>query len=84
MGLTMDNQRYHHAKPKLVRLKQWKGNEDEESGQCEQSSNSISDNLIYARQLLANVKEYLKSGVVLLDMEESDLDNITIRVAEQV
>lgn len=84
IGLKMDNrhQRYHHSKPVIVRLNQWHGKE--ESGQCEQSSQLISDNSLLDRPLLANVENYLKSGVVLLDIEESDLQTITLRVAEQV
>lgn len=84
MGLKMDNrhQRYHHAKPVIVRLNQWHGKG--ESGQCEQSTQLISDSSLMDRILLANVKNYFENGVVLLDIEEKDLQNITTRVAEQV
>lgn len=80
MGLKMDNQRYHRSKPLIVRLKHG----EEESGQCEQSSQLISDNSLLDRQLLANLDNYFKSGVVLFDIEESDLQKITIRVLEEV
>lgn len=70
----------HEIKRVIVLFSQWHRN----SGQCEQSSQPISDNSLLERTLVANLKSYFKYGVLLLDAEESGLKNITIRVAEQV
>lgn len=73
--------RYHQAKSVVVHLRQWHGNEECE--QCEESSQSGDNSLLLGPSWIS-VKNYLTNGVVLLDIEESDLQKITIRVMEQV
>lgn len=73
---------YRHAQPVILQLKNLYGHDD--TGQCETSLECSSENLPLDRQLVTNVKNYIRNGVLLLDIEESDLQNVTIRVAKQV
>lgn len=73
--------RYRHAKPVIVQLNHLHGSGD--TVKCETSS-QYNGNFPLDKKFMANVKNYIRNGVLLLDMEEKDLRNITIRVIEQV
>lgn len=64
-----------------MQLKYLHGNDG--NGPSETSS-QYNGNFPLDRQFIANVRNYAGNGNLLLDIDENDLQNITIRVAEQV
>ncbi|KAJ6649122.1 Band 3 anion transport protein [Pseudolycoriella hygida] len=73
---------HHHSKPAVVRLKQWEVKE--ESGQCDEFCRLICNDSSMDESLLASVTNYLNNGVVLLDIEETELETIMARVGDQM